>query len=168
MSGQGQKISRSDRIRPYGLFYPKNRVVPHSCFNASVLSRTASKPYFSPDGSHKRVSFGSFIRSDIYYLGVEWSSGVTEPGSSGSPLLNTDRQIIGQLTGGWDGPGSSCTNPTAPDQYGRFDVTYPYIRKWIDPSGSFAGPAPVAGTFYGLFYDQSTGVIPGSSGSLTD
>ena len=120
-----------------------------------------------PDGGYKRISFGSFIGSDIYYWGVGWSSGVTEPGSSGSPLFNSDHQVIGQLTGGWDGPGSSCVNPGAPDQYGRFDVTYPYIKKFIDPSGSSGGPPPVAGTFYGLFYDQSTGVIPGSSGALT-
>lgn len=56
-------------------------------------------------------------------LAVGWTSGVTEPGSSGSSLfagIGTRHYVIGQLRGG----GSSCSNPTAPDVYGRFDRGY--------------------------------------------
>jgi hypothetical protein len=120
-----------------------------------------------PDGKFKRASFGVYLGSNPYFLAIQWASGVTEPGSSGAPLFNGNHQLVGQLTGGFDGPGSSCDNPSALDQFGRFDVTYPYIRKWIDPSGIAGGPPPVNGTYYGLFYAQSTGGTPGSSGSIT-
>jgi lysyl endopeptidase len=119
-----------------------------------------------PDGSYKRICLGTFFDSDIYHTGVQWSTGVTESGSSGSPLLNGAHQVIGQLSGGFNGPGSSCDNPTAPDEYGRFDVAYPFIKKWIDPAGT-SGPSFVPATYYGLFYDQSNGVSQASSGSFT-
>lgn len=41
--------------------------------------------------------------------------GVTEPGSSGSPLFNASKQVIGMLTGGL----SECSTPDQPDLYGR-------------------------------------------------
>jgi hypothetical protein len=97
---------------------------------------------------------------------VQWSLGATEAGSSGSPLFNGAKLLIGQLGGGWNGAGSSCDDPTAPDSFGRFDVTYPFIKKWIDPAGS-SGPGPVAGTYYCLFYDEASGVLPENSGGVT-
>jgi V8-like Glu-specific endopeptidase len=55
---------------------------------------------------------------------VSWTSGVTEGGSSGSPLFlngtGSNPQVIGQLYGG----ASSCSNPTGSDSYGRFDIAY--------------------------------------------
>jgi lysyl endopeptidase len=120
-----------------------------------------------PDGKFKRASFGVYLGSNPYFLAIQWASGVTEPGSSGAPLFNASHQLVGQLTGGFDGPGSSCDNPSALDQFGRFDVTYPYIKKWIDPDGLDGGPPPVNGTYYSLFYAESTGGTPGSSGSVT-
>lgn len=91
-----------------------------------------------PDGSFKRISFGGIdqsvpllfgISADRYY-GVYWSEGVTEPGSSGSPLIDaTTRHIIGQLYGGT----SACNKPDGPDVYGRFDKTYPVVRDYLGP-----------------------------------
>ncbi|SPE51083.1 putative Lysyl endopeptidase [Verrucomicrobia bacterium] len=126
-----------------------------------------------PTGDYKRISFGSFYASDPDFWAVQWSQGVTEFGSSGSPLINANHQVIGQLNGGFDGPGSSCQNPSDPDQYGRFDLTYPAIKQWIDPNGS--GPTNpvtnqvtfVRGTYMGLFYDGGTGVEQQSSGIFT-
>ncbi len=87
-----------------------------------------------PDGDFKRISYGSLIGSDVDYWDVRWSSGVTEPGSSGSPLLEQNgRRFIGQLYGGY----SSCANPTYTDYYGRFNRSWPLIEQWLDP------PAPV-------------------------
>jgi len=76
------------------------------------------------------------------YWQVRWSEtpsghGVTEPGSSGSPLFNNEGYIVGQLTGGF----ASCTNLTAPDKYGKFSVSWESIgltpdrqlRPWLDP-----------------------------------
>ncbi|HVV01849.1 MAG TPA: serine protease, partial [Verrucomicrobiae bacterium] len=119
-----------------------------------------------PGGTFKRISFGNFYGSDSGFWAVRWRSGVTEPGSSGSPLFNANQEVIGQLNGGFNGPGSSCSNPSAPDQYGRFDVTYQSVKQWVgaDPGGGGPSNLPAAGNYYGLFSDTSYGVAPESSG----
>ena len=72
----------------------------------------------------------------------EWETGVTEPGSSGSPLFNQDGRIIGQLYGG----GAACSgtvNNGQPDWYGRFDVSWDNgsspstrLKEWLDPNNT--------------------------------
>ena len=72
----------------------------------------------------------------------EWEIGVTEPGSSGSPLFNQDGRIIGQLYGG----GAACSgtvNNGQPDWYGRFDVSWDNgsspstrLKEWLDPNNT--------------------------------
>lgn len=83
---------------------------------------------------------------------VNWRStasgfGITEPGSSGSPLINVDGKIIGTLSGG----GSDCVHTGAIDYYGK--VSYHWLLNgtspdvqlgpWLDPINttlaSFAG-----------------------------
>ena len=81
-----------------------------------------------PDGAYKRISFGNNAGWDSDFLSVRFNSGVTEPGSSGSPLFNASGAIIGQLWGG----SSSCENPAGLDDYGRFDVTYASISPWLE------------------------------------
>jgi hypothetical protein len=89
-----------------------------------------------PSGDFKRISFGNLTAidntyDDLYHE-VVWHDGTTEGGSSGSPLLITEtQQIIGQLWGG----GASCSMLSAPDYYGRFDVTFPIVRSYLDPPG---------------------------------
>jgi hypothetical protein len=85
-----------------------------------------------PGGGPKRISFGHIATAETFYWDVYWTSGVTEQGSSGSPLLNSSQQVIGQLYGGT----SSCANPGGNDQYGRFDGTFPYVAQWLQPSTS--------------------------------
>ena len=96
-----------------------------------------------PDGSHKRISFGTARQpsagncpSGLQCLRVDWSSGVTEGGSSGSGIwLGTPSdpggpRLIGNLTGGV----SACGNPATSmwDIYGRFSVTYPKISTFLE------------------------------------
>jgi len=80
-----------------------------------------------PDGSYKRISLGKLDSSDIDYWTIQWFDGVTEPGSSGSPLFNSQQEFIGQLYGGY----STCQNPDYLDYYGRFNTSYPYISTWL-------------------------------------
>jgi len=50
---------------------------------------------------------------------IDWDKGTTEPGSSGSPLFDSNHRVIGQLHGG----GAACGNDLS-DYYGRFHTSY--------------------------------------------
>lgn len=67
---------------------------------------------------------------------VTWNYGITEWGSSGSPLFNDNHKIIGQLHGG----SSFCDTPDAPDYYGKFSRSYAEggLALWLDPNNTFA------------------------------
>lgn len=69
---------------------------------------------------------------------VQWNQGVTEPGSSGSPLFDQNHRIVGQLSGG----PSSCAQLAncRLDMYGRFDNSWTgggtsatRLSNWLDP-----------------------------------
>jgi hypothetical protein len=69
---------------------------------------------------------------------LRWDSGVTEVGSSGGPLFNSSKQIIGTLTGGL----ASCSNPVK-DYFERFSLSWDYkkdttkqLKYWLDPVGA--------------------------------
>ncbi|HEV2211019.1 MAG TPA: FG-GAP-like repeat-containing protein [Verrucomicrobiae bacterium] len=91
---------------------------------------TAIVTLHHPGGNPTKISFGNITRSDSSFWYIQWNNGVTENGSSGSPLLNSSQQVLGQLYGGY----SSCTTPNGIDQFGRFDVTFPYVEQWLQPS----------------------------------
>ena len=72
----------------------------------------------------------------------EWELGVTEPGSSGSPLFNELGQIIGVLSGG-AAACSGTSNNGQYDIYGRFGVAWDFgataatrLQDWLDPLGT--------------------------------
>tara|TARA_B110001469_G_scaffold32478_1_gene32964 strand:- start:386 stop:1606 length:1221 start_codon:yes stop_codon:yes gene_type:complete len=73
----------------------------------------------------------------VWYID-EWEDGVTEPGSSGSPLFDQNHRIIGQLYGGYAACSGSVNNGQA-DWYGRFGVSWDgnspetRLKDWLDP-----------------------------------
>ncbi|MGD2109980.1 MAG: thrombospondin type 3 repeat-containing protein [Phycisphaerae bacterium] len=100
-----------------------------------------------PGGSYKRYSYG-FLPFISYapctlplsrYFYAHWTWGLTEGGSSGSPLFDSNWNVIGQLYGRCGL--SQCNAPYNWSAiYGRFDVTYPYVRTHLDyvaPEDSF-------------------------------
>ena len=65
--------------------------------------------------------YGTATDPNAGFWEVQWAAtvsghGVTEGGSSGSPLFDSQGLIIGTLTGG----DASCSTPNAPDYFGRF------------------------------------------------
>ncbi|MBI1767411.1 MAG: trypsin-like peptidase domain-containing protein [Bacteroidetes bacterium] len=91
-----------------GIHHPHGDVMKISTYT-SALERPANNPFPSPQlpGLNK-----------VWV--VTWSQGVTEPGSSGSPLFDQDHRIVGQLA---IGP-SGCGKPDERDAYGRFDNSW--------------------------------------------
>ena len=78
----------------------------------------------------------------VWYID-EWEEGVTEGGSSGSPLFDQNHRIIGQLYGGYAACAGSVNNGEA-DWYGRFGVSWDgnsassRLRDWLDPNNTGA------------------------------
>lgn len=115
-------------------------------------SRENVAPEFSvgihhPSGDIKKISMDEhpatqalygFPQAQCWRVG-NWEHGTTEGGSSGSPLFDQNRRIIGQLFGGT----ASCNQPNEPDFYGRFDVSWDAgttpatrLKEWLDPLNS--------------------------------
>jgi hypothetical protein len=109
----------------------------------------------NPSGDLQKISFGSISNyltcpatsgssyscstaavGGADHLQVVWSQGITEGGSSGSGIWVTSgasHYLVGQLHGG----SSFCSAPTAPDQYGRFDVAYnAALYQWLGVTSS--------------------------------
>ncbi len=93
----------------------------------------------SPIGTYRGL-IGSLIPDPIDCWVVQrWDFGVTEGGSSGSALFDSEGRIIGQLAGG----GADCAgvvNNGASDFYGRFDTSWDFgntndsrLSNWLDP-----------------------------------
>ncbi len=73
---------------------------------------------------------------------VYWDQGVTEGGSSGSPLYDQNKRIVGQLHGGASYCGASAANLW--DEYGKFSESWngtsasKRLRDWLDPANTGA------------------------------
>ncbi len=81
-----------------------------------------------------------------FYLIDKWikttnGHGVTERGSSGSPLFNNNHHVIGQLYGGCPGHNSNCSNPSNDySNYGKIFSSWNLgsnsgsrLEDWLDP-----------------------------------
>lgn len=96
-----------------------------------------------PQGEWKRVSFGTLTTSDPVcapdlplerYWYLSWEDGITESGSSGSPLFNSNWEVVGQLFG-------SCYYPQNPPgcdtrdlyntAYGKFAISFNQFTNYL-------------------------------------
>ena len=106
-----------------------------------------------PSGDSKKISFfynGTLLpvcwsecmyKEKLHWQIPRWDQGTTEPGSSGSPLFNADKRIVGQLHGG----SASCYNRNGYDVYGAIYASFlnpPKIKNrlatYLDPEGTGA------------------------------
>lgn len=101
-----------------------------------------------PRGDVKKISHDNdpLIASGYYGTGndhwevLDWNSGTTEGGSSGSPLFDQNHRIVGQLHGG----DANCGND-AFDYYGKFATSWnsntdtsKQLKHWLDPNNTGA------------------------------
>ncbi len=105
---------------------PRSQIAWAGWTAASVTNGTGAVCIHHPDGAYKRISYGSKATASpscggSNHVRVSWTSGVTEPGSSGSGAFRNDvnQQLFGQLH---CGP-SSCASVTH-DDYGAFTNSY--------------------------------------------
>ena len=123
-------------------------------WNANTTATTGGVGIHHPAGDIKKISTFSGTSVSAAWNGngllshwrQSWTSnsnghGVTEGGSSGSPLFNNSQgYIIGTLTGG----SSSCNSPTSQDYYGKMSYHWTSngttnaerLKPWLDPTNS--------------------------------
>ena len=122
-----------------------------------------------PGGDWKKISFPQNVVSinsgsmANKYFKVSWQTnpnkGVTEQGSSGSPLFNADQLIIGTLTSG----SSSCNYVYGTDNYGKMSYHWNNnnasnpanrLQPWLDPDNTGAV------TLQGMKFDGTIVGVP--------
>jgi len=118
-----------------------------------------------PNGDIKKICRDDDPAFKTTYSGAQvwrieqWEHGVTEGGSSGSPLFDPSKRIIGQLLGGE----AACISSNSTQNNGRFDVygrlavswdgnnASSRLRDWLDPLNSgvllLDGYDPLASSF---------------------
>lgn len=110
---------------------------------------TPSAPFHGlhhPNGGIKKVaieegslSIGSFddpkynMEPNSFWIVKDWETASTEGGSSGSPLLDKEKRIVGTLTGGV----SQCSSTRGPDIYAS-------LQKFWQVNGSLQNPNPIS------------------------
>lgn len=118
---------------------PASYNVEYAGWDASGTTPTSAVGIHHPSGDLKKICF----ENDAPYTSTaggaqvwwidEWEAGVTEPGSSGSPLFDQNQRIIGQLYGGAAACSGSVNNG-AYDYYGRMDVSWGLgVSGYLDP-----------------------------------
>ncbi len=141
---------------------------PHTIYNTFYLGWDRSGNVSSggvgihhPSGDVKKIStYTSALQTATYsnVAGAHWrvtwartstNHSITEGGSSGSPLINSNHHVVGQLHGG----SASCSNLSGPDYYGKFNISWTgnnatdprrRLRDWLDPVGS--NPTTLSGS----------------------
>lgn len=126
---------------------PTSYNVQYSGWDATGVDPANLTGIHHPSGDVKKICFDedgptseNVGGAAVWYIS-EWEEGVTEPGSSGSPLYDENHRIVGQLYGGTAACSGSVNNGE-PDWYGRFDVSWDgnaassRLRDWLDPVGS--------------------------------
>ena len=117
-------------------------------WDRSGIAATQLTGIHHPAGDIKKISRDNSTAVESTWTGTplnnhwrvpSWDEGVTEGGSSGSPLFDENHRTIGQLHGG----GSSCGLAPAQlwDDYGKFSISWEgegsnsnRLRNWLDPS----------------------------------
>jgi hypothetical protein len=126
----------------------KNGVTPYYLgWDRSGNSGTGGVGIHHPSGDIKKISIYTITPASATYNSstatnghwrIVWNQGTTEGGSSGSPVINNNHRVLGQLHGG----NASCSNLSGYDYYGKFSVSWTgngatdnrrRLIDWLDP-----------------------------------
>ncbi len=118
---------------------PASYNVEYAGWDASGTTPTSAVGIHHPSGDVKKICFennspyfSTAGSAQVWWIN-QWESGVTEPGSSGSPLFDQNQRIIGQLYGGAAACSGSVNNG-AYDYYGRMNVSWGVgVSGYLDP-----------------------------------
>ena len=131
--------NRLNNISDFGhsIHHPSGDIKKISTYNNPLVSTNYGGGSENLNGKYWRVSWAA----------TENGHGVTEGGSSGSPLFDENGLVIGSLTGGL----SSCDALQAPDYYGKFSYSWEsngsstnqQLMPWLDPD--FTGITSLSG-----------------------
>ena len=118
---------------------PASYNVEYAGWDASGATPTSAVGIHHPSGDVKKICFennspyfSTAGGAQVWWIN-QWELGVTEPGSSGSPLFDQNQRIIGQLYGGAAACSGSVNNG-AYDYYGRMNVSWGVgVSGYLDP-----------------------------------
>lgn len=166
----GSRTPRSDWVQVAGgaawlysnaqsdaLFLRLNDAPPSYAFfsgwNAGELAAGAAViTLHHPEGDLKKASQGSVVGfptlSDVgpgggSFIEVLWSTGTTEPGSSGAGLWSQEATAAGTqflFRGGLWGGTALCSNRGGTDNFSRFDRAYPNLSTYLGTGAIAFGP----------------------------
>jgi lysyl endopeptidase len=138
-------------------------------WDRSGVTPLRSTAIHHPGGANKKIAIDTHAAVNSNGFGgrlpngfwrVIWDHGMTEGGSSGCPLYDQNKRVVGQNLGGTP---SNCDNPQGVLKYfGKFSVSWDYggspstqLKDWLDPLNT----APL--TLDGI--NDQTGVAPVSN-----
>lgn len=126
---------------------PSSWGVVYAGWNKSLEPSDFTYGVHHPAGDIMKVAIDlnspTLVNESRFWYIDSWDYGVTEGGSSGSGLFNSEGQLIGQLQGGYAGCNGTSYNGLY-DQYGAIATSWtgnsPTARlsDWLDPSNTGA------------------------------
>ncbi len=124
--------------------------VYYNGWNATDIPATSAVGIHHPAGDIKKISFENQALISTAFGGTPanshwgvtgWDNGVTEGGSSGSPLFDQNHRVVGQLHGG----ASACGGSQLSDEYGKIYTSWlgggtnpTQLKFWLDPNNTGA------------------------------
>lgn len=124
----GWNVSSSPQAPFHGIHHPNGGVKKVAIDNDALAIGSFNDPKYN-------------MEPNAHWAVRAWEVGATEGGSSGSPLLDKDKRVLGALTGGE----SQCSSPRGPDVYSSLNKAWNVtgslgnpnsLKSYLDPGSS--------------------------------